>query len=308
MKILYVAIAISMLVGVLMPTPVTAVGVTNISGIVTDDSTGYPIEDAELSFKNMRTLETVYAQTDEYGYYYKSLASFAQGWISGDGVTVTANADGFSQYTTVYSLESTWPSPNLDVYPRMTPKITNDDVQNPDWEMMYSIAYLCTGGSGVYNYGAINGYKYSPPNDAVYKPEAGTDGVNAQSYLRVQDDGSWVAPGRTYRVYGTSWMKIEKNIGQYVYYGDENGNALHIHLTDNSGNEYYDISRGSDVTIDPIHNALLPKGGVHGCDGLKLKITITYDIHVDDITGGGNSDFTSGTWSNVRYITYDWDA
>lgn len=305
MKGIYPAIVICILVGMLIPVPVKADGLTSISGIVTDETTTYPVNGVELAFENLRTEETIYAQTNQYGYYYLSLSSFTEGWLSGDDVEVTTSAEGFDPYNTVVSLESTWPSPNLGLAPRLFP-IQTGDLEDPDTEDILWLEYICIGNSGSYNYGSLT-YKY-PSQDYTYKPDGGTDGVVTKGYIRVQDDGSWVPAGRTYRVVSHLGLKIEKNIGQYVYYGDENDDPVQIHLTDNNGNPYYEISRNNGVTIDPIHKAILPKDGTHAVDGIKLKISISYDYDIDDYTGGNfQSHVISASYPYVKYITYDWD-
>jgi len=81
MKSIQTILVMCLLKGVLQATPVTADGPTSISGYVTDDSTEDPIDDVELAFENLRTEETVYAQTNQYGYYYLALNSFTQGMM-----------------------------------------------------------------------------------------------------------------------------------------------------------------------------------------------------------------------------------
>ena len=191
--------------------------------------------------------------------YYLALNSFTEGWLSGDGVEVIGVAEGYEQYDTYVTLEATWPSSNLDLGPRLLPTLLTD-VTNPFKVDLLKLEYLCSGNSGSYNYGALT-YKYSYNNDVTIPPTAGTDGVVIKGYIRAQDDGSWVPGGKKYRVFSNLGLKIEKNIGQHVYYGDDNDDPVQIHLTDNNGNEYYDISNNNGEVIDPIHYVILPKDG-----------------------------------------------
>jgi len=180
------------------------------------------------------------------------------------------------------------------------------DVTNPFKVDLLKLEYLCTDNSGSYNYGALT-YKYSYNNDVTIPPTAGTDGVVIKGYIRAQDDGSWVPGGKKYRVFSNLGLKIEKNIGQHVYYGDANGNPVQIPLTDNDGNEYYDISNNNGEVIDPIHYVILPKDGTWGIDGIKLKITYTYDYDIDEYSGESFvAHVLSNSYTYIGRVTYDW--
>jgi hypothetical protein len=284
MKVLYCGVFICLMMGTLLSYPARADGMTSIQGYVKDGDTHEVLSDVEIAFTNMVTLETVYIETEQTGYYEITYVDFLEGVSNGDSIKILIQVEGYCQYYTTVRCDSNYQDPmilDINLY-----EATQGGPTNPYADPVCLPQITCFGSET----GLTVDWQWGHPDNAPVSISNSYDGVEFLAGCLIQDNGNHVPYGKTFKIFVVTAFKIERLYAPtHIYYSDD------IAVMDPStGFDYYIISKGESVTIDPIHDVKLlmesnPPGFVWGIKNHWLKMTDTVSIQIHDITDDGDT-------------------
>jgi hypothetical protein len=326
MKGLYVGVLICLMMGALLPSPVGATSMNAIAGVVTHAIYGVPLDGVEISFEDLSNSEVEYEQTNQDGEYSLALNDFSS-WSWGDIIKILISEVGFSCYWTIVTLDANIPT-QMDLDIKMYPASQGQYGIDNEWNDPFMLMELnCQGDAddltGGAWYGDPNGHHHD--NNAQEKVGAQYDGVELTAGCRIQDNANWVPYDqenqrwRTMKITVYTTMTVsERNWPHYQYYHD----TIYIEYNDEN---YYTITHGESVTIDPYHDVWLNKddwGSMPnvrpGINNRALDIEDHLFWDIDDITDGDDpqypvhyfpNSYGAAEWWDIDhlYFTYYWD-
>lgn len=264
-----------------------------IDGTVADAETNELLSDIEIAFTNERTLETIYDITDDNGYFYINLNDFIQGWQYGDIINLLVlPTGGYAQYFTSIIIPDDW-SIAITIDIRLVYDIYNENVIYPWIDYTTQWQLNCINNDASLNPDIVWAHI---DNCIIHIPDADPDydGVEIQGGLRIEDDGDWVTPGQTWKVYAQYYMKINRYFEpNYVYYEK----TLELFY---QGYNYYQITSDSYVLIDPMHDVKIEKNDINN-HRIQITAILYWQWYFGDQQLG--SDF----WTESQTMKYCWD-